>query len=174
MTTRISPFTTDTMLVAWAHLHKPDDKFGADTANHNITIVVDKELQKKLDSIVKESGATKINGMRTDDDGRTLLKAKSKTLVKKGVNTFPCRDAAAERTEAVPYGGDMVRLRLAPALLTRDSSLSLYLNGVQIIEKNESEFGGSGFEATAGFDGSNFKAPEASSSDGDQDDDMPF
>ena len=177
MTTKISPFTTDTMQVAWSHLHKPDDKFGADTANHNITIVVDDELQKRLDAIVKESGAAKINGMRVDDEGRSLLKAKSKTLVKKGVAVFPCRDAAAERTDAVPFGGDKVRLRLAPALLTRDNSLSLYLNGVQIIEKNERtslDSGNGGFKATDGFDGSDFKAPESTSSDGDQDDDLPF
>lgn len=176
MTTKINPFTTHTIDVVWAHLHAPDDKFGADTANHSITVLVDKELQKKLDEIVKESGAKKINGMRTDDEGRTLLKAKSKTLVKKGIKAFPCRDAAAERTDAVPYGGDKVRLRLAPALLSRDNSMSVFLNGVQIIEKNSSggDFGG-GFEATDGFDGSDYKAPESTSSDGDQDDDdLPF
>jgi|TARA_R100000664_G_C2751524_1_gene138810 hypothetical protein len=175
MTTKINPFTTETVDVAWAHLHKPDDKFGADTANHNITIVVDKELQKRLDSIVKETGAKKINGMRTDDEGRTLLKAKSKTLVKKGVDVFPCRDAAAQRTEAVPFGGDKVRLRLAPAMLTRDDSISLYLNGVQIIEKNDrSTMATGGFEATDGFDGSDYKAPESSSEEDEQDDDLPF
>jgi len=172
---RISPFTTHTLDVVWSHLHAPDDKFGADSANHNITVLVDTELQTKLDSIIKEHGVTKINGMRIDNEGRTLLKAKSKTLVKKGVAVFPCRDAAAERTDAVPFGGDKVRLRLAPALLTRDNSLSLYLNGVQIIEKNDRlDSGTGGFEATDGFDGSNFKAPESTSSDGDQDDDLPF
>ena len=35
--------------------------------------------------------------------------------------------------------------------------MSLYLNGVQIIEKNIQDTGG--FEATEGFDGSNFTAP---------------
>ena len=175
MTTKISPFTTHTLDAVWSHLHAPDNKFGEDTANHSITVLVDKELQKKLDAIVKESGATKINGMRVDDDGRTLLKAKSKTLVKKGVKVFPCRDAAAERTDAVAFGGDKVRLRLAPALLTRDGSLSIYLNGVQIIEKNSMELGGDcGFESTEGFDGSKYKAPESTSSDGAQDDDLPF
>ena len=142
MGTKIAPFTTHTIDVQWSHLHAPDDKFGADSANHNITVVVDDELQTKLDQLLKESGATKINGMRTDDNGTTLLKAKSKTMVKKNVNTFPCRDAAAERTEAVPFGGDKVRLRLAPALLSRDNSLSLYLNGCQIIEKNMQDSSG--------------------------------
>ena len=174
MTMRISPFTTHTLDVVWSHLHAPDDKFGADSANHNITVLVDTELQTKLDSIIKEHGVTKINGMRIDNEGRTLLKAKSKTLVKKGVKVFPCRDAGAERTDAVPYGGDKVRLRLAPAVLTRDNSMSVYLNGVQIIEKNAGDFDGGTFDVTDGFEGSNFKAPEPASSDGGQDDDLPF
>jgi len=174
MTTKISPFTTHTLDAVWSHLHAPDVKFGEDSANHSITVLVDKELQKKLDAIVKESGATKINGMRVDDEGRTLLKAKSKTMVKKGVKVFPCRDAAAERTAAVPFAGDKVRLRLAPAILTRDGSMSIYLNGVQIIEKNSTDGDNGGFEATEGFDGSKFTAPESTSSDGEQDDDLPF
>jgi len=173
MTTKINPFTTDTLEVKWAHLHAPDDKFGADSANHNITVVVDEELQKKLDQLVQENGATKINGLRTDDDGLVTLKAKSKTFVKKDVRVFPCRDAGASRTEAVPFGGDAVRLRLAPALLTRDGSMSLYLNGVQIITKNA--FEDSGFEATDGFDGSNFIPPTEKNEESDETvDDMPF
>ena len=90
------------------------------------------------------------------------------------MKVFPCRDAGAERTDAVPYGGDKVRLRLAPAVLTRDNSMSVYLNGVQIIEKNAGDFDGGTFDVTDGFDGSNFKAPEPASSDGGQDDDLPF
>ena len=174
MGTKIAPFTTHTIDVQWSHLHAPDDKFGADSANHNITVVVDDELQTKLDQLLKESGATKINGLRTDDNGTTLLKAKSKTMVKKNVNTFPCRDAAAERTEAVPFGGDKVRLRLAPALLSRDNSLSLYLNGCKIIEKNMQDSSG-GFEATEGFDGSSFVAPKSEDTTEAEDlDDLPL
>jgi hypothetical protein len=152
MTTKIEAFTTETVEVQWGHLHQPDEKFGADSANHNISILVDKVLQKKLDQLLKESGATKINGMRTDDDGRVILKAKSKTLVKKGERTFPCRDASAAKTDVLPFGGDTVRLRLAPAVLARDGSMSLYLNGCQIIEKNSEDFDTTGgFEATAGY-----------------------
>jgi hypothetical protein len=173
MTTKINPFTTDTLEVKWAHLHAPDDKFGADSANHNITVVVDEELQKKLDQLVQENGASKINGLRTDDDGLVTLKAKSKTFVKKDVRVFPCRDAGANRTEAVPFGGDAVRLRLAPAVLTRDNSMSLYLNGVQIITKNAFD-DNSGFDATEGFDGSNFIPPTEKNESGDTEDDMPF
>ena len=154
---RINAFTTDTVQVTWSHLHAPDDKFGADSSNHNITIGVDGTLQETLDTLMKESGATKINGLRTTDEGNVVLKAKSKAFIKKGVHTFPCRDAAAKRTDAVPFGGDMVRLRLAPAILTRDGSLSLYLNGCQIISKEVSDTGG--FDPTDGFDGSSFIPP---------------
>ncbi len=172
MTTKITAFTTDTHDVVWSHLHAPDDKFGADSSNHNITILVNDELQTKLDELIKESGATKINGMREDDEGRTLLKVKSKAFVKKGVHAFPCRDARANRTDAVPFGGDQVRLRLAPAILTRDNSMSLYLNGVQIIEKNVVDSGG--FEATEGFDGSNYIQPTETNNSEDDTDDLPF
>jgi len=154
---KIAAFTTDTVKVVWAHLHAPDDKFGADSANHNITIEVDEDLQKNLENIVSTSGATKINGMRTDEEGRTLLKVKSKAFIKKNVHTFPCRDAAAKRTDAVPFGGDLVKLRLSPAKLDRDNSLSVYLNGVQIIQKEVRDTGG--FEPTDGFDGESFIPP---------------
>ena len=40
MGTKIAPFTTHTIDVQWSHLHAPDDKFGADSANHNITCLL--------------------------------------------------------------------------------------------------------------------------------------
>ena len=165
-------FTTETLEVVWGHLHAPDTKFGEDSANHNLTVIVDDSLQKILDEVMKESGATKINGLRTDDDGRNLLKVKTKTFAKRGDKTFPCRDAAAKRTDAVPFGGDSVRLRLAPAVLTRDNSMSLYLNGVQIIEKNVKDTGG--FDATDGFDGSTFTPPVEDNPADSDDDNLPI
>ena len=158
MMTKINPFTTETVDVVWAHLHAPDNKFGDDTANHNITVRIDDTLRTILDTLLEESGASKINGMYTDDEGRESLKARSKTFVKRDIRTFPCRDAAALETDAVPFGGDRVRLRLAPAIITRDNSMSLYLSGCQIIDKNSTSSTG-GFEATDGFDGSTFVAP---------------
>lgn len=153
-------FNTHTVQVQWSHLHAPDDKFGVDSSNHNITVVVDDELKRKLEELQQETGSAKVNGLRTDDNGVELLKVKSKAFVKKSVHSFPCRDAQAQRTEAVPFGGDKVKLRLSPAVLTRDNSLSLYLNGCQIIEKNDRDDGG--FEPTEGFDGSNYEAPTTS------------
>jgi hypothetical protein len=175
MASKIKPFNTHTLDVKWGHLHAPDDKFGEDSSNHSVTVVVDKELQKTLDQVMSEAGATKINGMKTDDEGITLLKAKSKTFVKKGTKVFPCRDAQAEVTEACPFQGDKVRLRLSPIMLTRDGSLSFFLNGCQIIEKNEMDTtsGTGGFESTKGFDGSSWTAP-TSTEEEEATDDIPF
>ncbi len=154
---RVPPVTTSTLNVVWSHLHAPDDKFGEDASNHNITVMVDEELQSTLDEIKVKLNASKINGMRTDDEGRNLLKVKSKAFVKKNVHTFPCRDADTKRTDAVPFGGDTVRLRLSPAKLSRDDSLSFYLNGCQIITKEVRDSGG--FEATDGFNGEDYIPP---------------
>mgnify|MGYP003651307525 CR=1 FL=1 len=169
MATKIAAFTTDTVDVVWAHLHTPDTKFGDDSANHSVTVLVDSNLQETLDSLTKETSASKINGMRTDDEGRVLLKAKSKIFVKDDIKAFPCLDAGANKTEAVAFGGDKVRLRLAPAILSRDGSMSLYLNGCQIIEKVANNYSG-GFTPTDGFDGASYVAPTTPPSD----DDIPF
>jgi len=173
MMTKISQLYTDTLDVQWAHLHKPDTKFG-NPGNHNITVVVDEVLQTNLDNLMKETGAKKINGMR-EVEGVTTIKIKSTIYTKDGTNTFPCKDAAAEDTEAVPFGGDKVRLRLAPMVISRDNSLSLFLNGCQIIEKNEQSNTG-GFTPTDGYDGSDYKAPVATTPEVPEvsDDDVPF
>tara|TARA_R100000742_G_C4276516_1_gene97652 strand:- start:150 stop:677 length:528 start_codon:yes stop_codon:yes gene_type:complete len=173
---KIPAFTTETVNVVWSHLHAPDDKFGEDSANHNITIEVDDDLAAVLDGIKAKANATKINGMRVDDEGRNLLKVKSKAFVKKNVHTFPCRDAETKRTDAVPFGGDTVRLRLSPAVLSRDNSLSFYLNGCQIITKEVRDTGG--FEATDGFSGGDYipptEQPVTSGGDGEGNSDIPF
>jgi hypothetical protein len=177
MTNKTANFVTDTVTVKWSHLHRPDDKFGVDTANHNITVEVDDALQKTIDKILSDMGGKKMNGMRKDEEtGVSLLKAKTKWHVKKDIKVFPCVDANASATEALPFQGDKVRLRLAPIKLDRDGSISLFLNGVQIIEKNERDFNG-GFDKTDGFDGSDFQVPEKEeapeiSTDGG--DDLPF
>jgi len=174
MTNKIRPFTTDTLTVRWGHLHMPDDKFGEDTANHSVTVIVDADLQTVLDDMMAEAGASKINGLREDDEGITLLKAKSKTFVKRGDKTFPCRDAKAQPTTATAFGGDKVRLRLSPVKLTRDDSLSLFLNGCQIIEKNQVDSGTGGFEPTEGFEDPTPAEPADMATSVDATEDMPF
>ena len=43
-------FNTHTLDVKWSHLHRPDDKFGA-PGNHNVSVVVDDQLQTQLSEI---------------------------------------------------------------------------------------------------------------------------
>lgn len=129
---RIPQFTTATLQTKWSNLLKPDIAFGEGSANHNITVVVDAELQKILDAVLKSSGAKKINGLK-ETDGVTTFKAKSKVYVEEG--KFPCVDSLGQPSDSVPFGGDMVRLKLAPMVLTRDNSLSIYLNGIQVVTK---------------------------------------
>ena len=144
---RISQFTTMTLETKWSNLLKPDVAFGEGSANHNITVIVDAELQKTLDTILKTSGAKKINGLREVDNVVTF-KAKSKVHVDEG--KFPCVDSLGQPTDIVPFGGDKVRLKLAPMVLTRDNSLSIYLNGIQVVEKNTTFTKGSDFATVEG------------------------
>ena len=153
--TRLPAMVTETLEVKWSNLNKPDVNFGVHSANHNITVVITPKLQKILTDLTKKSGAKKLNGM-TEKDNVKYIKFKSKTFVESADGKFPCVDAASKETAAVAFGGDKVRLKLQPMVLDRDNSLSLYLNGVQIITKGEYK-PSSGFEPVeGGFDGSTF------------------
>lgn len=174
MLTKMPPFITETVDVMWSNLLKPDTAFGEASANHNITIVVDGTLNKTLKAVLKKSGAKKINGMR-EKDGVVTLKCKSRIHIEEG--KFPCVDAAAQTTDIVAFGGDKVRLKLAPAIIKKDNSLSLYLNGVQIVERNEKNAGSGeagGFSAVEGGFVSSPKQTSAPVTEDAEDDDLPF
>ena len=128
-------FITEDLVVKWSHLHKPDIFFGA-PGDHNISVLVTKELQKEIDSWAKTTGAKKVNGFSKSTDGESVLKVKSKTYTagEKTQTSFPCYDAGAKETEDTPFGGDVVKLRLAPRVNDRDNSLSLWLSGCQIVK----------------------------------------
>ncbi len=142
----MSKFITDRVTVDFAWLNKPDTKFGEDTANFNLSIEIDENTQEQLKSAVKKLGATKLNGV-WEKDGKRMVKFKNRILVKNGATSFPCVDSQNKPTQMTASGGDVVRLLLSPKVISRDNSLSVYLEGVQIIEKN-SDYGGGG----AGFD----------------------
>ena len=157
------PFVTDNADVTWAHLHKADVAFG--NANHNITVVVTPELQTLVDNAATDNGwnPSKTNGIKNNKEGQRVLKVKNSQRARDGqTGAFPCVDANANNTNAVAFGGDAVRPRLVPCLLERDNSMSLYLEGVQIIDKKEYEGGSrSGFDTVeGGYDGSDASAPE--------------
>lgn len=183
MAERIKNIITGKLTVMWSNLIKPDSHFGESTANHNITVVLTDELEATLNAVAKEQGVKKINGIMTKDDGTKTIKVKSKTHVDKGA--FPCQDASAQWTTSVPFGGDVVRLKLAPVVLSKPSkSISFYLNGVQIVEKNSADLGQktNGFDAVdGGFVGeaaaapvNKTEAPEAQPAVGITDEEIPF
>ena len=147
MADKIPGFITDTLDCRWSNLSKPDTEFGEASANHNITVVVNDNLNKKLQEILKKSGAKKINGLK-EKDGVVTLKAKTKTHIEKGA--FPCVDSQANACNVIAMGGDKVKLKLQPIFLTRDKSVSLYLNGVQIVSKGERSGSSGGFDPVAG------------------------
>lgn len=150
MLTKMPPFVTETVEVMWSNLLKPDTAFGDASANHNITIIVDAKLSKAINALLKKSGAKKVNGVR-EKDGVKTLKCKSRLHIEEG--RFPCVDSAAQVTDIVPFGGDKVRLKLAPAIIKKDGSMSLYLNGIQIVERNAKNSGSGeagGFSAVEG------------------------
>ena len=134
-TTLPKSYTTGELDVKWSHLHKPDVFFGT-PGDHNVSVVITDELKKEMNSWMKSSGAKKINGQTQTEDGVNVLKVKSK-LYTAGENTktsFPCFDAGARETEDTPFGGDVVKLMIAPSLNDRDNSLSLWLSGCQIVK----------------------------------------
>jgi|TARA_R110002012_G_scaffold133280_2_gene286440 hypothetical protein len=184
----MSKILTDVITIQFANLHKPDDKFGADSANFNVTVPLTDELQAQIKKAVASTGAKKVNGVY-EKDGEKFIKFKNRIAVKDGLQAFPCVDSQNQPTTVTAAGGDDVRLLVSPRLLSRDSSMSVYLDGVQIINKN-SQFGGGG---GGGFDvveggyvagnetpaapASGFEAPAAPAApaiDEDDSDDLPF
>lgn len=150
---------TDDVNVVWSHLHKPDVKFG--NPHHSITVV----LSDELDAVLKENqstlGANKINGLGETKEGVKTLKVRNVLKAKEGIQTFPCVDSNAKETKAIPFGGDVCRLKLAPCLLDRDGSMSFYLDGCQIITKNDTGSSGAGFAVTDGFVNDDMATPTA-------------
>jgi len=148
MADRIKNIITGKLVVTWSSLSKPDAQFGEASANHNVSVELTPELEAELKRIAAENGCKKINGIyQKDEDSPKTIKFKSKTHIDKG--SFPCQDASAQYTTAVPFKGDIVRLKLAPVVLTKPTkAMSFYLNGVQIIEKNSDDYS----PRTNGFD----------------------
>ena len=188
--------TLATTTISWSHLHKPDTKFG-NPGNYNVSIEVTPEIEQQLKDAISASGFGKVNGIngiskdKTIRDGGTGAERSGCTVLKVKTN---CKDgdsgaygkiydAKTKKTEAVPFGGDRVRLSVTPCLVERDGKVSFYLNGCQIIEKFDKDdaTGGGGFEVVEdGFDGSGYEAPKAPVSAGaeeaveEDDSDLPF
>lgn len=125
-------FITGELNVKFSNLLKPDTKFG--DGDHNITVVVSDALKAELDRSVKQFKAKKANGIK-DADGETTLRCKSTLEISKGNTKFPCIGPDAAPTDDVPFGGDTVKLKLTPRLVTKYNTVTFYLQGVQIVNK---------------------------------------
>ena len=127
--------------VRWSHLLKPDDKFG--NPHHSVTVVVDDELKTQLESAQSALGGAKINGMKVDaDSGDTLIRFKNVLKAREGVAQSPILDANDAETSTVPFASDKVRVKVTPAKIDRDGSISFYMDKIQLVERNYE--GGSG------------------------------
>ncbi len=144
----MAKFVTEKLTLGFSTLHKPDDKFGEDSANFNVSVDITPELQAQVKAAVQQTGAKKVNGVWENDEGVKRIKFKNRIMVKNGATKFPCVDSQNKPTDVTAASGDVVRLLLSPCLIKRDNSMSIYLDGVQIIEKNSTFGGGAG----GGFD----------------------
>jgi hypothetical protein len=161
---KIKSIVTAPLTVKWSNLLKPDDHFGEGSANHNITVILTPEFEAQLMEIARDNGVKVVNGTYEKDGVRTI-KFKSKTHIDKGA--YPCQDSTGAYTDSVPFGSDVVRLRLGPAIITKGpkKSMSFYLNGVQLIQKNASDMPQrvNGFNAVeGGYVGNRVDAPAKS------------
>lgn len=121
--------------VRWSHLMSPDDKFG--NPNHSVTIVVDDRIKKQLETATKQLGGKKINGFKVDaESGDNLVRFKNVLQARQGVKTFPILDSNDQPTQTVPFGTDVVRVKVTPALIERDKSVSFYMEKIQLVERN--------------------------------------
>lgn len=164
-------FNTPSVKVAWANIADPDEYRG--TMKHQIQVYVTPELQELIEGV---ADGAEINGLRQDNEGNTILKAKSSVYTKEGEVRFGrVFDATGKDTDVNPYKNDTVRLRLSPFRLD-NGSVSFFLNAVQIIEKVEyvgGSGGGSGFDAVeGGFDSGTIAAEDTTEEISSED--MPF
>jgi len=153
--------------VRWSHLMSPDDKFG--NPNHSVTLIIDDDTNKQLEDAAKELGGKKINGLKNDPEtGNRLIRFKNVLQARKGVKTFPVLDSNDQPTETIPFGSDVVRVKVTPALIARDNSVSFYMEKIQLIKRNYEPGSGSG-SGMGTVDGGFVGAGAAESSD-----DIPF
>lgn len=174
----------ENLTVKYSHITKPDLEYNS---GHSVMVEWTKELQKMFDEIVKQSGVDKINGLKKEVDGKLKscqLKDKPEYVTFKnalyssdGVERFPdVFDKNGSRTMEDPWGGDVVNLSVRPKVwdISGTQSISVYLNQIQIEEKNSGEsftFERIEKEVKFGQDARKNQEPESESDD---DDDLPF
>lgn len=133
---KVSAFVTDPVTVLYSNLSAPDTHFGDNSANHNITVVLTPELKAQCSAAASALGAKKVNGISKTEDGQEQIKVRSTLFIEEG--RFPeIYDAKNTKTDVVPWGSDVVRLILQPSLIPQqEGTCSMFLNKIQIVEKN--------------------------------------
>ena len=84
----MSKFVTDRLTVNFAYLNKPDDKFGADTANFNVTVPLEDSLSAQIKDAVSKTGAKKVNGVY-EKDGQKFIKSRTASSSETGPGSSP-------------------------------------------------------------------------------------
>ena len=144
---KFSPLTLEKVTVNYSHLQKPDLEYNT---GHSVTVEWNKDMGKMFDEIVKQSGVKKINGLSAPNndgklkscqlkDGPVQVKFRNALYSSDGVERFPdVFDIDGQRTMDNPFGGDVVNLVVRPKVwdMQGKESISVYLNEVQIVEKN--------------------------------------
>lgn len=125
-------FITPLCEVFWSSLGSPDIKFG--NPNHSVTVEVTSALGVLINDAVKSLGGKKVNAMR-EYEGKKLIKFKSTLMAKEGKQAFPIIGANLEPTTMIPFRPDLVRVKVVPVFIERDSSVSFYLKEVQLVER---------------------------------------
>ena len=146
---KFSTMVLKNLTVKYSHITKPDLEYNS---GHSVMVEWTKELEDMFKEIVKQSGVTKINGLKKEVDGKLKscqLKDKPGYATFKnalyssdGVERFPdVFDKNGDRTIDDPWGGDVVNLSVRPKVwdISGTESISVYLNQVQIEEKNSGE-----------------------------------
>ena len=181
---KFSTMVLKNLTVKYSHITKPDLEYNS---GHSVMVEWTKELEDMFKEIVKQSGVTKINGLKKEVDGKLKscqLKDKPGYATFKnalyssdGVERFPdVFDKNGDRTMDDPWGGDVVNLSVRPKVwdISGTESISVYLNQVQIEEKNSGEsFTFERIEKEVTFAQDAKKAAEQES-ESDDDDDLPF
>ena len=138
MANRNNEIATDTLLVEWSNLMKPDEFRGS--KKHDIQVVVDADFQAQLDEI-----GMPLTGTYENKEGKTIAKIKTTQFTKKGVDQYgDIFDSQGQRSDYFPRKGDMVRVKIW--VREYEGKAGLWLSGIQVIEAN-----GEGAGGTAGF-----------------------
>ena len=158
MAIRKNEIKTDSLLVEWSNLMRPDEFRGS--KKHDIQVVVDADFQAQLDEI-----GIPLTGTYENKEGKTIAKIKTTQFTKKGLEAYgDIVDSQGNKTDYFPRKGDMVRVKIW--VREYEGKAGLWLSGIMVVEANSDAGGGGGWEPVeGGFTGNAPVAPAADTSE---------